>query len=228
VVLYFFDSLSDFPARWFHENTRSLLFYFLFSVYLSLVIIEYLRFKYEWAQKAFMIVAGKLLKPEETENSHGSLPFFLGLAFCTAFFQKEITIIAFLSLMIGDPLAAWFGIKYGKHKIKGKKSLEGFFAGTMGSFAAGIIFLFINMIIFPESFFAQSLANSPVIVLLVLFLSSLAAFTGELFSSSGFFDDNFVIPVLTGLSLSILMMIFFHLNFNDLFYSAYDLLMPLP
>ena len=227
VLIYFTDYLHNLPGGYFLENTRSVLFYALTGVYLIMVIYEILRFRYPFFQNLFVAIAGKILKPDELHKTHGSMPFFLGLAVCTAFCLKEIAILGALFLMIGDPCAAWFGGKYGKHKLANGKSYEGFAAGILGAFLIGVLFLIINNQVYPENIFSRKLTSQTWLVLFLLLLSALAAFSAELLSSSGFFDDNFLIPVVSGTALSFLFAFFFNLDFTFVFFPVSDLLIPI-
>lgn len=224
--VYYSNILDNFPYVFFRENTRSLLFYTMILGYLLLGILEFLRFRFTVFQNIFLAVVGRILKPEEINKSHGSLPFFLGLAICIGFFTKEIAIISTLFLLVGDPCAAWFGVKFGKHKLYNGKSYEGLVAGITGSFMAGIIFLILNMTIQPDNMLSLLLKNEPLILIFILLAGAVTAFTVELFSANGFFDDNFLIPVTTALTISFLLIVFFQFNTNELFYSAKDLLIP--
>lgn len=189
--------------------------------------VEYLRFRVQFFQKIFMLVAGKLIKPEEVNKIHGSIPFFMGLMICMAFFMKEVAILSFLFLMVGDPCAAWFGERYGKHKIYNKKSWEGFIAGVCGAFIAGCLFLFIHMHLMPDSLFSQFTGQHSGLVLLGVFAGAVAGFILELFSSSGFLDDNLMIPAGSGFVMSCFLWLVFGFQWNLIFYPLRDLLFPI-
>jgi len=226
VITYYGEFLENVPGNYFIENTRSILFYFFLVVVIVMGIIEFLRFRISFIQGHFVNLTKHLLKPHEVERLHASVPFFLGLVLSTGFFMKEIAILSSLFLMIGDPCAAWFGGKYGTHKLSNGKSYEGLVAGILGAFLAGLAFLLINLALQPDNFYSQLLKTSPVFVLLVLLIGAIMAFVAELYSRSGFFDDNLVIPVVSGLVLSIGMMAFFNLPASRVFFSLKDLILP--
>jgi len=225
-IIYYNDSLRTFPGEIFQENTRSFLFYVLILAYLVMVMVEFLRFRFEIVQKLFIRFVGKLLKPDEVNKMHGSMPFFLGLAVTTGFFMRDITIIGALFLMVGDPCAAWFGGRFGKHKLKNGKSIEGLAAGITGAFVAGLLYIFLNSALEPNNILSENFNTNPLMILTILLATAMGAFIAELYSSPGFFDDNFVIPVVSGLVMSFLFTLIFQLNINHVFYSLNDLLLP--
>jgi len=71
----------------------------------------------------------------------GTLIFFLGTLFCLVIFPKEIVVPAFVVLSILDSVSTSVGVAAGRHKIYGKKSLEGTLAGMMAAFVALLVFL---------------------------------------------------------------------------------------
>ena len=134
LIVYYADIFRNFPGDYFVENTRSVLFYALMAGSALMYILEILRFRFNIIQKWFILLAGKLMKPSEEQKIHGSIPLFLGVGLSIGFFMQEIAIICSLFLMVGDPCAAWFGGKMGKHRLKNGKSFEGFIAGILGAF----------------------------------------------------------------------------------------------
>jgi dolichol kinase len=218
--------LHDFPGNYFVENTRSILFYILLSGFIVLGIIEFLRLRFDFFQKLFLMIAGKLIKPSEKNKMNATVPFFLGLLLSAGFFLKEIAILGSLFLMVGDPCAAWFGEKFGKHKLHNGKSYEGLVAGILGAFFAGLFFLILNGILEPDNFFSMQMKTSLVRVLLFLLTGAVFGFVVELYSSTGFLDDNLLIPVASGLVMSFSLLLIFNLDINRVFYSAKDLILP--
>jgi dolichol kinase len=65
--------------------------------------------------------------------------FALGLAFLI--FPLEVATASGLILSVGDSLSTLVGLKYGKHKIIGRKSLEGSVVFFISSFLVTAIFL---------------------------------------------------------------------------------------
>ncbi|MBS3060404.1 MAG: hypothetical protein J4432_02750 [DPANN group archaeon] len=100
----------------------------------------------------------------------GAITFITGALVSLLFFPKDAVFIAMIILAIGDSFSTIFGKIYGKHKIHGKKTLEGFLAGFFGSFIA------VSFIITP----------------IVAFITCFAAALIELFAV---LDDNLLVPI---------------------------------
>jgi len=109
----------------------------------------------------------------------GALLFFLAAIITIVLFQEKAIVLGALCVAVyGDAASTVFGLRFGKHKIAGKKTLE----GTFGGIAASLFFL---------SFLFQW----PVAIA--------AAFIGMIAELLPF-DDNFTIPIAVGLALTIL------------------------
>ena len=109
----------------------------------------------------------------------GALLFFLAALITIILFQEKAIILGALGVAVyGDAASTIFGLKFGKHRIAGKKTLE----GTIGGMAASLFFL---------SFLFQW----PIAV-----ATAVIGMLAELLP----FDDNFTIPIAAGFVLSIL------------------------
>ena len=109
----------------------------------------------------------------------GALLFFLGaIITILLFLQQRIVLGALCVAVYGDAASTVFGLKFGKHKIAGKKTLEGTIGGILAS-AAFLLFLF----------------QWPVAM-----AAAVIGMLAELLP----FDDNFTIPIAVGLTLTIL------------------------
>ncbi len=109
----------------------------------------------------------------------GALLFFLGTIITMLLFQQQNIILGALCIAVyGDAASTVFGLRFGKHRIAGKKTLEGTLGGILAS-AAFLLFLF----------------QWPV---------ALAAAVVGMLAELLPFDDNFTIPIAVGLTLTIL------------------------
>lgn len=106
----------------------------------------------------------------------GALFFFVGVLFCLQFFGSDIAITSIIVLSVLDSITTVAGINFGKHKLIGKKTLEGTLCGIFAS--AAVLLLF----------------TSP---LTAAVLSAAAGIT-ELVSPV---DDNLTIPVVSCICL---------------------------
>jgi dolichol kinase len=109
----------------------------------------------------------------------GALLFFLGAIIAMALFQsQEIVLGALCVAVYGDAASTIVGMRFGRHRIAGKKTLE----GTLGG-------------ILVSSAFLLALFQWPVAL-----AAAVVGMAAELLP----IDDNFTIPVAVGLTLSIL------------------------
>ncbi len=109
----------------------------------------------------------------------GALLFFLGAMLTMALFWETRVVIGALCVAVyGDAASTVFGIRLGKHKLCGKKTLE----GTLGGILASVVFL-----AFVFEWWAA--LSAAVVGMLAELLPG---------------DDNFTIPIATALTLTIL------------------------
>jgi len=114
------------------------------------------------------------VKESEKQSLLGASWLFLG-AFATAFlFPQTITIIALLYSSLGDASAALFGKAYGKHKLIGRRTIE----GSLAFLGTCIIIAFL-----VQEFIGINTAAR----------GAVAATLAELMP---FVDDNFSVPLI--------------------------------
>lgn len=135
---------------------------------------------------------GKMLRTKETEPGFhmSGAPYVLAAAFLVSLlFYKEVAMFALTVMLIGDTAAALVGRKWGMHPIN-RKSLE----GSAAFFLSGLAVLGLY-----TAFFGWTVA---------LFwggwLGVLLATFAELYENKLHVDDNFSIPLICGICLSIL------------------------
>lgn len=136
-----------------------------------------------------MRIMGPFMRESERENVSG-LPFFvMGVGLSFLLFEEEIAILSLYFLTFSDPLSSLVGILYGKDKIMPNKSLQGS--------AAGFICCFFVTLIYGINFLEPNIN-------LIIF----AVFAGIIGSVSELcsvvVDDNFTIPFVSGLGLTLL------------------------
>jgi len=227
IAVFFLDALDNIGIDIFVDNTRSFIFLMLLLSIFVMYLVEFLRFRNDKIQELFFKLVGGLLKSHEKEKVHGSVPFFIGMAIAFGFFPKQIAVLSIIFLITGDPSAAYFGGKYGKRRFKNGKSVIGTASGIAACFLVGVIFLIINGMIFPDSHYVLTQnGNLQYSMLIMLLAGSTVAMVSELFSSHGFFDDNLLIPVLSGLFMIFFMFLIKDLNFNDLVFPLSKLIIP--
>jgi dolichol kinase len=160
---------------------------------LIFISLDSLRFFFPKLNKRVRRDFGPYMRNYELERLSGSSWFLASGVLTIALFPKEAASLAFLYLALGDPLASWVGVRWGRIRLPGGKSLEGsltlfgtcFVAGTLaihGMIALGV---------------AGSLAGAGLpLIVGVAALSALFAAFGEWLPLRGV-DDNFSVPLVT-------------------------------
>lgn len=148
----------------------------------SLVVaIDLLRLKLKGLNTVVMKTLGPVMRAREKDSLSGSSALVIGAFLIIYFFPRDIVLLSLLFLAIADPVASYFGVKYGKDKLIGPKSLQGTTAAFIACTIIAAIF-FYSKNIMPER---------------VLIASLIAGFCGaasELISV-GKIDDNLSFPV---------------------------------
>lgn len=139
------------------------------------------------ALNRWSLKVGSYLYRECEKSQLSGFPFYaLGVAVTLLAFSPNISLLAIMYLVVGDPVSSFFGIKYGKTKILEGKSLEGTMAGLI---FCGVVTFF------------YCLNYEPFSMKLVLFslCGGIVGAVSELFPLK--LDDNFTIPILSGFGL---------------------------
>jgi diacylglycerol kinase (CTP) len=140
----------------------------------------------------------KMFRPfmRESERHHfaGSTYMLLGITLIIFLYPKEVVLLTLLFLGVADPLASFVGIRYGRDKLIGDKSLQ----GTLGAFFSCLIVALIY-------FSAMNLMMERLII--VALLSALIGALSELIPF-GKIDDNFTFPVMSASLLTLVFELF--------------------
>lgn len=139
-------------------------------------------------------IFGPVMRKHECHSLTGLSYLFVGAMFVLAVFDRNIVTLTLLFLAFGDPIASFCGIRFGKDKILGHKTLQ----GTLGAFVActtiaGIYYYFNNLM-------AERL-------LIVAPLSGLIGAVAELLPI-GKLDDNLTFPIVGSTLLWILFQVY--------------------
>ncbi|MBM4316586.1 MAG: hypothetical protein FJ116_03785 [Deltaproteobacteria bacterium] len=173
------------------EKTTALLLLALIGG--PLVVLDFLRLKSPEMNDVALRLFGKIMRREELKSVSGNSFFVIGLFTVVAIFPKPIVLLSVIYLAIGDPVAAVVGSLYGRHKLVGKKSLEGALA-NLGSTA-------IATLLMGTGYFGMPLEKA------ILFgvMGGTVSVVAELLPAP--IDDNFTIPVASSLLLSVLTLV---------------------
>jgi dolichol kinase len=121
--LYYIDIFKD--AFGLTNASRAIIFSILMFQGLVLVTTEYLRLKNLSFKKWFSENFGALMKKEEETRMNATIPYMLSNAIVVLFFPPEFYFLrSWLFLLIGDPVAAFFGANYGKIPILQRQILS--------------------------------------------------------------------------------------------------------
>lgn len=167
--------------------------YLLFSCFIIAFILDFCRIKLKGFNNFSLSQLGAVMREDE-KNSFSGLPFYtlgLGVVFC--FFQKEIALLSALFLIFSDPTSSLVGIRFGKIKTFGGKTLEGSVAGLIVCY----ILTTVAILNFTDN------------LLEIIFFSLGAGLIGSISELlSIFIDDNFTIPVASAIGLTFLNYVF--------------------
>jgi diacylglycerol kinase (CTP) len=127
---------------------------------------------------------GFLMRDYELKGLSGSTWFLVSAVLAIAAFPKPAVALGCLYLALGDPLASWAGLRWGKTRLPGGKSLEGSLTFFGVSAIAGLTMLSLNP--------AMTMAAGPMLVLVAG--TALVAAIAEWLPAKGI-DDNFIVPL---------------------------------
>lgn len=153
----------------------------LLTATVVIVPLDVLRLSRPGLNRAAIRVFGPLMRKHESNAISGMTYLYFGCMFLLLLNQKHVVTLTLFFLAFGDPLASYFGLRFGKDRILGSKTLQ----GTMASFAvctvvAAIYYYFNNLM--TER------------LLIVAPLSGLIGALAELIPI-GKLDDNFTFPI---------------------------------
>ncbi len=167
--------------------------------WLMFVPIDFMRHRNPYLNRTVSRLFRPIMRNSEVNRLAGTTYLLSGALLTTLCFNKGIVALSLLFLAFADPLASYVGIKYGKDKIFGHKSVQGFMAAFVVCAVLCLTFLFYNQV--QEHILVASL------------LAGLIGALAELIPI-GKVDDNFSMPVLSALGLSAL---FYFFNFYPYF-----------
>ena len=224
-IIFFYQVFDICSANCFMDHTRSMLFYGLSLISFALLLFDVLRLRYQSLQTFFIRLAKPLLKNQEYNKMHSSIPYMFGNTILVGFFPREIAILSMLFLLIGDPMAAFIGSKYGRIQICNGRTLEGSIAGATAGILFGFIFMILITIFSKSSIPLWSNNEINLGICLIVLTGACTAFLLEAISTRGILlDDNFLIPV----GSALVMLFVSYIQKNEIyFYPIKKLLFPI-
>lgn len=148
----------------------------------AIIPLDLLRLSRPGLNRATHAVFGSIMRRHESNSLSGMSYLYLGCAFLLWLNVKPVVTLTLLFLAFGDPIASFFGIRYGKDRIIANKTLQ----GTMAAFV-------VCMVISASYYYFNNLMTER--LLIVVPLSGLIGALAELIPI-GKLDDNFTFPVI--------------------------------
>lgn len=178
----------------FHNVSRPMALILITATMLAFVSLDVARQFSPRLNEILLVFFRPFIREHERQSLAGTSYLLVGVFIIIVFFPKDIVTLALLFLAVADPLASLVGLRMGKDKIIGQKSLQGsmaaFFACTI--LAAGF-------------FYSRGLMTERIMI--VSLLSGLIGAISELIPV-GKLDDNFTFPVVSSSLLYLLLWLF--------------------
>jgi dolichol kinase len=150
------------------------------------LVLDWIRLKNPTINKKLLKVYHPFIRQSEVTSVTG-LPYYaFGTGLSLILFPFPIALLSCLYLIFCDPISSITGNLFGKNKIYKNKTLEGF----LGNFVCAVIITFGHGLFYKMQ---------TVDLLSWVLIGGILSATVELFS--GRVDDNFAIPVFSGLGL---------------------------
>ncbi|NBU99691.1 MAG: dolichol kinase, partial [Spirochaetia bacterium] len=194
-ILYFDFFKGAFELKF---ASRSIVFLLICFILLSMSIVEVIRLNNPKYNEIYLKSFGKIMKEAEINRMNGVIPYMLSSAVIVAIFPSQVIFMSMAYLLIGDPLAAYFGTKYGRYRFSNGKSLVGVLAFIIASSIAGIILMVLFQSTYNDSLFSifdNGKINKRGII--IIFIGAVSAGIAEFISGhawKGFLEDNLLIP----------------------------------
>lgn len=134
-----------------------------------------------------------IMRSNEVNRLAGTTYLLAGVLLIALLFNSGVVALSLLFLAFADPIASYIGIKYGKDKIFGHKSVQGFVAAFVVCATLSGLYLSYNRV-------AEH-------VLIASLLGGLVGALAELIPIVKL-DDNFTMPVMSSFGLTILFYFF--------------------
>lgn len=156
--------------------------------------LDLVRLRNKNVNEKVLKIMGPLMRDTEAQGFAGTTSLIIGVFCIVSFFPKPIVELSLLFLAFADPVASFVGIRYGKDKIFGRKSLQGTLAGFMMCTFISVVYLAIT----------DTMAER---LLVVSLLSGLVGALAEAIPIAKL-DDNFVLPILSSMGIWVIFNLF--------------------
>lgn len=158
------------------------------------LLIELLRQNFAPFNKVVVNVFYPLMRSHEKNSLTGTTYMLAGVTIIIYLFPRNVVTLALFFLATADPLASYFGIKFGKDRLLGEKTLQ----GTLAAFAICTVIAFVF-------FYSRSLMVDRLVISSLL--AGIIGAVSELLPV-GKLDDNLTFPVISSSLLLVLFYLF--------------------
>lgn len=167
---------------------------FLIMGWLLFVPMDILRQQNPKLNDWVVTVFRPIMRNSEVKKLAGTSYLLSGVLLLLLFFPRPIASLTLLFLAFADPIASYVGIKWGRDKIMGRKSIQ----GTIAAFAVCATATFSFIVYY--NFLSER----------VIVVSLIAGVIGALAELIPIWklDDNFTLPLLSAVGLTILFFFF--------------------
>lgn len=166
----------------------------LVVAWLLFVPFDFFRHRYPALNDIAVHAFKPIMRQSEVKKLAGTTFLLTGVLIVDVLFPRPVVALTLLFLAFADPIASYFGILYGKDKIFGHKSIQGFMAAFFVCMALTMAFLLYHNILTDR-------------VIVVSLLAGLVGAFAELIPI-GKLDDNLTLPLMSAVGLSILFYFF--------------------
>ena len=105
---------------------------FLIAIAVIIVPLDLLRQRRPGLNATTVRLFSPVMRKHEESGMSGMSYLFAGAAILLALFDRHVVTLTLLFLAFGDPVASYCGIRFGKDRIVGNKTLQ----GSIGAFVA--------------------------------------------------------------------------------------------
>lgn len=166
----------------------------LVMAWLLFVPVDFIRQRVPMVNEILIHLFRPIMRDSEVQKVAGTSYLLTGVLIVVFIFPKEVVLLTLLFLAFADPIASYFGIRYGKDKIFGHKSLQGSLAAFIVCAVLTFGFLFSNNLLLDR-------------IIVVSLLGGLIGALAELIPVYKL-DDNLTLPILSSTSLWLLFLLF--------------------
>lgn len=166
----------------------------LILAYLLFVPIDFLRQYHRGVNEVLVHAFKPIMRQGEEQRLAGTTFLLTGVLIIVLLFPKPVVSLSLLFLAFADPIASYFGIRYGKDKLFGHKSLQGFLAAYVVCSVLSLAYLLQFSTVWDRALVCSLLAG---------FVGAMA----ELVPVAKL-DDNLTLPVFSAIGLNLLFYFF--------------------